>query len=108
LGGDIHAFMVSDVNARPEDPESPIVATELVTTSVTSVGPSQQELDRWLPENPNVRLARGDERGYLRVTVEPQSLKADLVAVDDVTREHSGTHVLASFDVENGVPGVAR
>jgi alkaline phosphatase D len=108
LGGDIHAFMVSDVNARPEDPESPIVATELVTTSISSVGPPQSSFDRWLSENPNVRLARGDQRGYLRVTIEPEHLRADLVAVDDVTREDSGSHVLASFDVANGQPGVVR
>jgi alkaline phosphatase D len=108
LGGDIHAFMVSDVNARPADPESPIVATELVTTSISSVGPTQSSFDRWLAENPNVRLARGDRRGYLRVTIEPERLRADLVAVDDVEREDSPTHVLASFDVESGKPGVAR
>lgn len=108
LSGDVHAFMVSDVNARPEDPASPIVATELVTTSITSVGPSQASFDRWLAENPNVRLGNGDERGYLRLTIEPEHLKADLVAVDDVAREDSPSHVLASFDVENGRPGVVR
>jgi alkaline phosphatase D len=108
LGGDIHAFMVSDVNARPAEPESPIVATELVTTSISSVGPPQSSFDSWLAENSNVRLARGDRRGYLRVTIEPERLRADLVAVDDVEREDSPTHVLASFDVESGRPGVAR
>jgi hypothetical protein len=34
-------------------------------------------------------------------------LHADLVAVDDITRADSPTHVLASFDVENGKPGIA-
>ena len=108
LSGDIHAFVVNDVNARPEDPESPIVATELVTTSISSVGPQQSAFDRWRTENPNVRLARSDQRGYLRLTIEPERLHADLVAVDDVTRAESGTHVLAAFDVANGKPGVAR
>jgi alkaline phosphatase D len=108
LGGDVHAFMVSDVNARPEDRESPIVATELVTTSISSVGPAQSSFDRWLVENPNVRLARSDQRGYLRVTLRPDHLHADLMAVDDITREDSGVHVLAAFDVEDGKPGVVR
>ncbi len=108
LSGDIHAFLVNDVNARPEDPESPIVATELVTTSISSIGPPQSSFDRWRTENPNVRLARSDQRGYLRVTIQPEQLGADLVAVDDVTREDSGVHVLASFDINNGTPGVAR
>lgn len=108
LSGDIHAFVVNDVNAQPEDPASPIVATELVTTSISSIGPPQSSFDRWLTENPNVRLARSDRRGYLRLTIRPEQLHADLVAVDDVEREDSGTHVLAAFDVENGRPGVAR
>ncbi len=84
------------------------MATELVTTSISSVGPPQSSFDRWRTENPNVRLARSDQRGYLRLGVEPDHLRADLVAVDDVTREDSGVHVLASFDVANGKPGVAR
>jgi alkaline phosphatase D len=108
LSGDIHAFVVNDVNARPEDPESPIVATELVTTSISSIGPLQTTFDRWRTENPNVHLARSDQRGYLRLTIEPERLHADLVAVDDVTHAESGTHVLAAFDVASGKPGVAR
>ena len=108
LSGDIHAFLVNDINARPEDPESPIVATELVATSITSIGPPQSSFDRWLAENPNVRLARSDRRGYLRVAIGPEELRADLIAVDDVEREDSGVHVLASFDIESGKPGVAR
>jgi alkaline phosphatase D len=108
LSGDIHSFLVNDVTARPEDPESPIVATELVTTSISSIGPPQSSFDRWRTENPNVRFARSDQRGYLRVTIRPEQLGADLVAVDDVTREDSGVHVLASFDINNGEPGVAR
>jgi alkaline phosphatase D len=108
LGGDIHAFLVNDVNARPTDFESPIVATELVTSSISSQAVAQQTFDAWHAENPNVRLAHSDHRGYLRLRVEPEHLRADLIAVDDVTRADSPTHVLASFDVENGKPGVVR
>ncbi len=55
-----------------------------------------------------MRLGVGDRRGYVKITVRPEHLHADLVAVDDVTREDSATHVLASFDVADGKPGVAR
>ncbi|HET7925063.1 MAG TPA: alkaline phosphatase D family protein, partial [Rhodanobacteraceae bacterium] len=108
LSGDIHAFLVNDVHAKALDNDSPIVAAELVTSSISSLGRPQRDFDRWLPENPNVRLARSDYRGYLRVAIEPERLHVDLVAVDDVTRADSPTHVLASFDVESGKPGVAR
>jgi alkaline phosphatase D len=109
LGGDIHAFLVNDVHAVATDQESPVIATELVTSSISSQqGQSQAVFDRWRAENPNVRLANSDYRGYVRVTVEAAQLHADLVAVDDVTRADSPTHVLASFDVESGKAGVAR
>jgi alkaline phosphatase D len=108
LSGDIHAFLVNDVNRRADDPASPIVATELVTTSISSAAPPQRNFDLWRSENGNVRLARSEHRGYLAITVRPERLHADLVAVDDVTKAESATHVLAAFDVENGKPGVAR
>ena len=108
LSGDIHAFMVNDVNRQPQDYDSPIVATELVSSSISSRGPSQETFDRWLPENPNVRLGVGGRRGYVKIAVRPDHLHADLVAVDDPTREDSATHVLASFDVADGKPGVVR
>jgi alkaline phosphatase D len=108
LSGDIHAFLVNDLNRRAEDAASPIVATELVSTSISSPGRPQKDFDLWLPENPNVRLARSDYRGYLAIDVTPERLHVDLVAVDDVARRDSGTHVLAAFDVASGKPGVAR
>jgi len=106
LSGDIHAFLVNDVNTRAGEPDSGIVATELVTTSISSVGRPQQGFDAWRPKNPNVHLARSDVRGYLRLSIKPERLHADLVAVDDIKREDSPTHVLAAFDVEDGKPGV--
>jgi alkaline phosphatase D len=109
FSGDIHAFLVNDVHAEALDYDSDIVATELVTSSISSQqGSPQGTFDGWRAENPNVHLARGDQRGYLRVAVAPERLSAELVAVDDITRADSPTHVLASFDVENGKPGVAR
>jgi alkaline phosphatase D len=108
LSGDIHAFLVADVHAIPGDYDSPVVATELVTSSISSAGQPQARFDRWRAENPNVHLARSDQRGYLRLAVAPDTLHAELVAVDDITRADSATHVLAEFDVESGKPGVAR
>jgi len=107
LSGDIHAFLVNDVNARATDLDSAVVATELVTSSISSQGQSQQTFDTWTAKNPNVHFGRSDLRGYIRATVDADGLRADLVAVDDATRADSATHVLASFDVENGRPGVA-
>lgn len=108
LSGDIHTFLVNDVNRRADDPDTDIVATELVTTSISSPARPQADFDRWLPENGNVRLARSEHRGYLAIDVRPERLRAELVAVDDVTKPDSPTRVIAAFEVENGRPGVAR
>jgi alkaline phosphatase D len=109
LGGDIHAFLVNDVHAVATDYDSPVVATELVTSSISSSqGSAQSAFDSWRAENPNVRLARSEYRGYVRVAIAPEQLRAELMAVDDITRADSATHVLASFDVESGRPGVVR
>lgn len=108
LSGDVHSFLVNDVRTTPGEPESPLAAAELVTTSISSPGPTQATLDVWAAENANVRLARGEVRGYLRLDVQPESLHADLVGVDDVARADSRVRTIASFDVEDGRPGVAR
>lgn len=108
VSGDIHAFLVNDVNLKPTDYATPIVATELVTTSISSPAVAQRTFDAWRAENPNVHLARSDARGYVRIALDAAALHADLVAVDDVTRADSGVHVLASFTVEDGRPGIAR
>lgn len=108
LSGDIHAFLANEVHARPGDPDSPILATELVTTSISSPGPPQSRLDGWVPENPNVQFARSDVRGYTRLSLCAESLHADFVGVDDVRRADSGTHVVTAFDIVDGEPGLVR
>jgi alkaline phosphatase D len=108
LSGDIHAFLVNDVNVDPTNFDSAVVATELVTSSITSLGPPQRNFDVWRTENPNVHFARSDQRGYVRVAVGAESLHADLIAVEDIARPDSATHVLASFDVASDRPGIAR
>ena len=106
LSGDIHAFLANEVHARPGDPDTPVVATELVTTSISSPGPRQAVLDSWGPENPNVRFARGEVRGYVRLSLDAESVHAEYVGVDEVSRADSGTHVVTMFDVAAGEPGL--
>lgn len=107
LSGDIHAFVVNDVHARPGDPESSVVAAELVTSSISSPGPPQAELDAVIGENPNVHLARSDVRGYTRLDIDRNGLEATLISVDDVARADSDVSVLRSFAIEAGRPGIA-
>ncbi len=105
LSGDLHAFVVGNVNAVPERLDTPLVATEFVGTSVSSDSRPQESLDVWRDNNANVLLVDGRKRGYLAVKLADQRMQVDLVAVDDVNEPGSGRHTLCSFVVEAGSPG---
>ena len=105
VSGDIHSFIASNINRVPEDRESPVVASEFVTTSISSQGVQQSMLDERRPENPNLLYADSQRRGYLRFDLTPERLRADLVAMDSVAQRDAGRSVQASFVVENGRPG---
>jgi len=106
LSGDIHSFVAADLYLDPADPATPCVGSELVTSSLTSQPPDEGLLRKYREFNPNVRLATGKARGYLRLDVSPGALQADLVAMDTVRERDSGTSVLASFAIEAGEPGL--
>jgi alkaline phosphatase D len=105
LSGDVHAFIVSGLHRHPGDLESPIVGTELVATSVTSQGTPQRVLDPWKAANPNLLIAEGRSRGYLRLEITDKTLTADLVALDSALKPQSQARTLQRFVVEAGKPG---
>jgi alkaline phosphatase D len=108
IGGDVHMNFVADLKPDFDDEKSPVVASEFCGTSITSQGPSQNSVDALLPENPHIRLARSDHRGYVRATVGGGKFGADLIALDTVKRQDSKASVLARFVVEDGKPGPQR
>ena len=83
FSGDIHAFIAANVGAVPEQPDSAALATEIVSTSISSDARPQQQFEEWLKENPNLLLAEGRYRGYVALRLSPQRLQADLMALDD-------------------------
>ncbi|WP_374441247.1 alkaline phosphatase [Stella sp.] len=105
ISGDVHAFWVADLKRDFADPSSPTIASEIVGTSITSQGPSEAAIRTGLAENPHIRYARGDKRGYVRMTLEKQAARADLLAVDDPFEPNSEVRPLAAFAIENGRPG---
>jgi alkaline phosphatase D len=105
LGGDVHAHYVCDVHARAGDDRSPVLATEFCTTSITSPGLPQAQVDRLLPENRHVRLADTTRRGYLSMTLEPQRCTTRLRVVDDARDPATGVSTRATFVVEDRRPG---
>ncbi len=108
LGGDIHAFVASTLHRRADDPASPPVAAEIVTTSISSEGTPVALLESAVANNPATIFGEPRYRGWTRIDLRPERLTADCMALDDVYDRDSGARVLASFVVEDGRPGLAR
>lgn len=108
LGGDVHAFGVADLKLDFADPRSPTVASEFCGTSIASLGPPQARLDAALPFNPHLLHARSDQRGYLRFTLERETLQVALRVVADARDPASGIGTAARFAVAAARPGVQR
>jgi alkaline phosphatase D len=107
LTGDIHTNWVNDVRVDDARPETPIVATEFVCTSLSSGGngaPQPQGLDKLLAANPGVRFHNA-ERGYCLATITPESWRTDFKVVSDVQKPGGRVFSRAVFEVEAGRPG---
>jgi alkaline phosphatase D len=109
IGGDMHMFWVTDLKPDFDDPHSPVVATEVVGTSITSQnGRSQANVDALMTDNPHVRFGNPTRRGYVRVEVTPARLRVDLRAMRSVAQPRAEADTLASFVVEDGRLGAVR
>ena len=108
IGGDVHMFLANDIKRDFDDPASDIVASEFVGTSITSQAFPQDTVNRFLPDNPHVKLADGRFRGYARVEVTQSRMTTDLRAMEAVTRRDAACSTLASFVVEDGKAGVQK
>jgi alkaline phosphatase D len=107
LAGDVHNNWVNDLRQSPDNPKSPMVATEFVGTSITSAGDGSDmspAMKATVSENECVRFAN-DQRGYVRFELESKVLRADYRVVEYVTRPGSPIRTRASFVVEDGQPG---
>lgn len=105
LGGDVHTCWVTDLKADFADPAAPAIATEFVTTSITSQAPRQEALAAMLPDNPHIRYVNSLYRGYLRLDLGRDDARADLRAVDTVRDRNASIRTLQSFAVESGQAG---
>lgn len=109
LGGDIHAFIAADQRIEPNASDSPIIASELVTTSVSSGPPPQKVIDAYnRADSTDVFFADGAHRGYLRLEVSPARLDAELVGYESVKEKQATAKTLARFALEDGRRGLQR
>jgi alkaline phosphatase D len=104
-GGDIHSFWANDLHVDGNDPDSPVVATEFVGTSVTSDGPPYEAFSKILPMNPHVKFFDSRQRGYVSVEVQERQMLTHLRVISDPRDPAATVSTLKSFAVEPGRAG---
>ena len=104
-GGDIHSFWTTDLHADGNNPDSPIVATEFVGSSVTSDGPPFDAFSQILPLNPHVKFFDSRQRGYVSVKLEASKMLTNYRVITDPRDPAATVSTLKSFVVEPGRAG---
>ena len=106
LGGDVHQNVAANLRVVPNDPASPVVASEFVGTSITTRGMGEGALARIRTSNPDIAHARSDERGYTRVVVTPDSATATFLTTPFPAQAGAALGVQAVYAVASGRAGV--
>ncbi len=107
LTGDVHAHWAADVKQRFDDPASPVVGTELVSSSITSGGDGSETRPNtaaYLADNPHLRFYN-NRRGYVRTRFTPNEMTADFRVLPYVKQAGAPVETRATFVVEDRRPG---
>jgi alkaline phosphatase D len=106
LGGDVHRHVAAQVRAQANDSRSPILAAEVVGSSLTSRGLSET-MTAWIKrDNPDVVHARSDERGYVLMDVTPEAVHGDFRSTPFPAMLDAAMGSQAKLVVHSGKPGV--
>ena len=108
--GDVHAHWASEVYRNQDEPDSGTVASEFVTSSITTGGDGYDKADGqhpWAAYNPNLQFWT-NLRGYVSTTITPSEMTVDYRCVTQVTSPGSPVFTRARFVVEDGVRGMQQ
>ncbi|MCA9069640.1 MAG: alkaline phosphatase D family protein [Planctomycetaceae bacterium] len=108
LTGDIHSNWANELRVDDRNPETPVIGTEFVCTSLSSGGNGVDQpkgIDKLLSDNPCIKW-HNRERGYVRCTVTPETWTSDYVVVDNVEKPDGKIFTRKSFVVEAGDPHI--
>ena len=108
LGGDVHRHVAAQLRAHPGDSRSPVIASEFVTTSITTAGLPESLMSLIRRSNPDILHARSDERGYMHLDVTDRSLHCVARATGFPVLAHSNLVTQARFRVDAGRAGPQR
>lgn len=102
LGGDVHRHVAALLRERPNDPASPAVACELVTSSISTRGASAGVVAAIQRSNPDIAHLRADERGYVRVQVSAAQVLAEFRGTAHPVRADSVMGTQARWAIPHG------
>ncbi len=103
LSGDIHAYIVNDL--RKGGPDTPPVATELVTTCLAASHAPKARYGDVRARNADIRFADIERSGYTLIEATPQRLEVDLRIVADQADPGGAAASLARVLIEDQRPG---
>ena len=106
IGGDIHSFWANELKLDEDDARAPVIATELVGTSITSPPGPEEMFRAYVRDNPNVKFFDGRHRGYVCADIVPGRIESRFQIVSDVTDPKATLSTLRTAVVEDGRPGV--
>ena len=110
LTGDAHQHLTSDLKLDFADPDSPVVGSEFVGTSISSGGDGSDQAEKLrqvLRESPHIKF-QSSRRGYLRCDLDAATWRTDIRVLPYVTRPGAPVRTAASFVIEDGHPGMHR
>lgn len=108
LGGDVHAFYANDVRADFSKPDSPVVATEFVGTSISSQAYGYDTYSKVAAGEGNAHIRFYDDRrrGYARAEVTKDAFAVEFRQIDSVWTQAPRFETMRRFAAAPGRPGV--
>ena len=108
ITGDAHRTNVANIMTDYNNPHSPIVASEICGTSITSAGdgfmtaPADEKI---LSANPHI-VYRNHKRGYVLCEATSKKMTSEIRIVDKVTVRDGNISTTARFTVESDRKGI--
>ncbi|MBL9104894.1 MAG: alkaline phosphatase D family protein [Myxococcales bacterium] len=106
IAGDLHVGGLGDLAADAADDSSPVVAAEIVTTSMSSDGNVPPETaEALVADLPLIKYFNAHQRGYVSHEITRDVYTVRCFMVDSATVPESGGKVDAEYFIDAGVPG---
>lgn len=110
LTGDSHKNWVNDLLTDFNDPQSRILGTEFMGTSITSGGDGMEineAGEKIMNENAHVKFYNA-QRGYVRCKLTHDEMRTDFKVVPFVSKPNAPVKTRATFVVNNGIAGAVQ